>query len=145
MSDKRIMGRPTLYSPALVGKVDEYLSTTGKEQMHLPKIVSFARYINVSKDTLYEWAKHNKDFSDALEKIMKAQEEQLIDDGIYGGKEINASIVKLLLMSNHGMRENTDTNLNVKSLTNLVQVNESDKPKSLADGGKEGQTQIQGN
>ena len=116
MSDKRIMGRPTLYSPALVGKVDEYLSTTGKEQMHLPKIVSFARYINVTKETLYQWAKIYPDFSDALAKIMKAQEEQLIDDGIYGGKEVNATIVKLLLMNNHGMREKTDTDLRIKEL-----------------------------
>ena len=30
---------------------------------------------------------------------------ELIDDGIYGGKEVNATIVKLLLQNNHGMKE----------------------------------------
>lgn len=107
-------GRPSKYDPIFIKKVDEYLATTGREQTTLPKVVSFARYIGVSKDTLYEWAKNNKEFSDSLAKIMEAQEETLIDDGIYGGKEVNATIVKLLLMNNHGMREKTDTDLTSK-------------------------------
>jgi len=107
-------GRPTKYDPKYILMVDEYLETTGREQTHLPKIVSFARYIGVSKDSLYEWAKLHKDFSDALEKIMEKQEEVLIDDGIYGGKEVNSTIVKLLLMNNHGMRDKSETDLTSK-------------------------------
>jgi len=104
-------GRPTKYDPQFVNKVDDYLATTGKEQMHLPKIESFAIYLGVHKDTLYEWAKKYPDFSDSLKKIMVRQAERLIDDGIYGGKEINATIVKLLLENNHGMREKSDTDV----------------------------------
>lgn len=107
-------GRPTKYDPFFIQKVDEYLQTTGREQTHLPKIVSFARYIDVSKDTLYEWAKAHKDFSDAIDKIMAAQEETLVDDGIYGGKEINVTIVKLMLMNNFGMREKTEVETDIK-------------------------------
>lgn len=110
------MGRPTKYDPSFVAAVDEYLNTTGKEQTTLPKIESFALFIGVHKDTLYEWASKTDDngnlvypeFSDALGKILLRQAEQLIDDGIYGGKEVNATIVKLLLMNNHGMRERSD-------------------------------------
>ena len=101
-------GRPTKYDPLFPDKVDEYLATVGKEQMHLPKIESFAIFLDVSKDTLYEWAKLYPEFSDALKKIMVYQGEQLIDDGIYGGKEVNATIVKLLLQNNHGMKERKD-------------------------------------
>lgn len=102
------MGRPTKYDPKFIKEVDKYLTITGKEQQHLPKIESFALFIGVHKDTLYEWKKNYSEFSDALEKIMLKQAEQLIDDGIYGGKEINATIVKLLLQNNHGMKDRTD-------------------------------------
>lgn len=113
---KHAGGRPSKYDPSFILEVDKYLETTGKEQMHLPKIESFAIWLGVSKDTIYEWAKDNKEFSDAVRKIMNYQAEQLIDDGIYGGKEINQSIVKLLLQSNHGMKERVDQTTNDKDL-----------------------------
>ena len=109
MEIKHAGGRPTKYDPSFVAAVDEYiLTTTGKEQKHLPKIESFALYINVNKSTLYDWKKLYPEFSNALDRLMLKQAEQLIDDGIYGGKEVNATIVKLLLQNNHGMKERTD-------------------------------------
>lgn len=109
-------GRPTKYDPAFVDSVNKYLETTGKEQLHLPKMESFALFLGVHKDTLYEWAKHYPDFSKAMDKIMMKQAEQLIDDGIYGGKEVNATIVKLLLQNNHGMKERSDQTTDDKPL-----------------------------
>lgn len=109
-------GRPTKYRPSFIAEVDKYLETTGKEQKHLPKIESFAIWLDVNKSTLYEWAGKYPEFSDALEKIMQRQAEQLIDDGIYGGKEVNSTIVKLLLQNNHGMKERTDTTTNDKDI-----------------------------
>ena len=123
-------GRPTEYDPEYCQKVDEYLKTTGKEQMHLPKIESFAIYLGHHKDTLYEWAKLHPDFSDALKKILVRQAEQLIDDGIYGGKEVNATIVKLLLQNNHGMKEKSDVTSGGKPIPILggnVHTNDSDQ------------------
>lgn len=121
-------GRPTKYNPLFVDKVEEYLQFASRDNMHLPKIVSFARFIEVAKSTLYEWAgakdKNGKllhpEFSDALAKIMEAQEERLQDDGIYGGKEVNATIVKLLLQNNHGMKERTDTTTNDKDIPSPI-------------------------
>ena len=110
------MARPTKYKSSFIAEADRYLATTGKEQTHLPKIESFAIYLGVNKTTLYEWAKKYKKFSNALEKILLRQGEQLIDDGIYGGKEVNSTIVKLLLQNNHGMKERTDTTTNDKDL-----------------------------
>lgn len=103
------MGRPTKYNPRLIDEVDAYLKMTGKENMHLPKLESFALHISVNGDTLVEWGKKYPEFSAALDKIKKRQLEQLVDDGIYGGKEVNSTIVKLLLQNNHGMRERSET------------------------------------
>ncbi len=127
MEPKHAGGRPTEYDPIFVQKADEYLATTGKEQTHLPKIESFAIYLDVSKKTLYNWAKQHPEFLHALEKIMERQCEQLIDDGIYGGKEVNATIVKLLLQNNHGMKERTDTTTNDKELPTPIYGSRSTK------------------
>lgn len=109
-------GRPTLYQDSFIDAVDSYLENATRENMHLPKIESFAKYLGVHKDTLYTWAKEYPEFSDALKKIMNEQAERLIDDGIYGGKEVNAAIVKLMLQNNHGMKERVDQTTNDKEL-----------------------------
>jgi hypothetical protein len=102
------VGRPTKYLPEYCQKVDEYLATTGREQTSLPMVEGFAVYLDVNKTTLYEWAKDYPEFSNALGKIKVKQLLQLVDDGIYGGKEVNSTIVKLLLQNNHGMKERKD-------------------------------------
>jgi len=117
---KHAGGRPTLYNPIFVDKVKEYLETTGKEQTSLPTIEGFAIYLNVSRDSLYEWAKKYPKFSDTLKIIEIRQKQQLIDDGIYGGKEVNSTIVKLLLQNNHGMKERTDQTTNDKELPSPI-------------------------
>lgn len=109
-------GAPTKYKSEFVDEVDRYISTTGKEQMNLPTVEGFAIYLGVSRDSLYEWSKIYKEFSDTLKKIEILQKQQLINDGIYGGKEVNATIVKLLLQNNHGMKERTDATTNDKDL-----------------------------
>ena len=101
-------GRPSKYDPSFVQAVDEYIATTGREQTSLPTKQGLALWLNVDTDTLVEWAKIYPEFSVALKMLMNKQGEQLINDGIYGGKEVNATIVKLLLQNNHGMKERND-------------------------------------
>ena len=124
---KHAGGRPTLYNPIFVDKVKEYLETTGKEQTSLPTIEGFAIYLNVSRDSLYEWAKKYPEFSDTLKEIEIRQKQQLIDDGIYGGKEVNSTIVKLLLQNNHGMKERTDQTSGDKPLPTPIYGGNSTK------------------
>lgn len=114
------VGRPTKYQDSFVDEVDKYIATTGHGTMHMPKIESLAIRLGVCKDTLYEWAKEHKEFSDALAKLMNYQGERLIDDGIYGGKEVNATIIKLLLQNNHGMKERVDNTSNDKEINQVL-------------------------
>lgn len=118
MKDKG--GRPTKYKPEFIDEVNEYLKMATRDNMHLPKIESFAKHLGVHKDTLYEWAKLYPEFSDSLRMILQEQAERLVDDGIYGGKEVNSTIVKLLLQNNHGMKERTDTTTNDKDLPSPI-------------------------
>lgn len=101
-------GRPTKYTPDMIELADKYLKTTGTYNMKLPTIEGLALYLGLHRDTLYEWAKKYPQISDTLRNIEQLQKEQLIESGIYGGKEVNATIVKLLLQNNHGMREKQD-------------------------------------
>lgn len=113
---KHAGGRPTKYDPLFCDELDKYLETTGKEQTSLPTKQGFALWIGVDDETLLEWAKVHPEFSATFKRLTQIQAKQLIDDGIYGGKEVNATIIKLLLQNNHGMKERTDTTTNDKDL-----------------------------
>ena len=120
-------GRPTKYDPLLVDELDKYLETTGKEQTSLPTVEGFSLWLDVNDDTLVEWGKKYSEFSAALSRLKKLQKQQLIDDGIYGGKEVNSTIVKLLLQNNHGMKERTDTTTNDKDIPTPIYGGKSTK------------------
>jgi hypothetical protein len=106
-------GRPTKYDPIFVAKVEEYLSTTGREQTELPTKEGFAEFIDVDDDTLDNWADEKDkdgnlirpDFFGALKRITSKQKNQLINDGLYGGKEVNPGMAIFLLKANHNMIE----------------------------------------
>lgn len=112
----RPVGRPTKYEERMCDELDKYLATKGREQQSLPTIQGFALWLHVDDETLLEWAKIHPLFSATLRRLKHIQATQLIDDGMYGGKEVNATIVKLLLQNNHGMRERNDITTNDKSI-----------------------------
>ena len=108
-------GRPTKYKPAIIfPKIEEYLSMCGREQTSLPTIEGLATYLGVISETVREWAKKYPEFSVTIKAIVDKQKQQLIDDGLYGGKEVNAAMAIFLLKVNHGMKEDPST---------LIQVN----------------------
>jgi len=82
--------------------------------MALPTIEGLAIHLNVTSDTIRQWAKKYKEFSLTIKGIADKQKEQLMNDGMYGGKEINQAMAIFLLKVNHGMKEPPTT---------LVQVN----------------------
>lgn len=116
------LGRPSKYDPKFCAKVREYIDdcqdqetervksegdkTTTYElgvSVNLPMIEGFATYLGVHKDTIYEWAQHYPNFSDALDEIMVEQKKRLLNNGL--SNIYNPLITKLVLSANHGMRE----------------------------------------
>lgn len=127
------LGRPTKYTDEMPAKVDEYLAeckvwwdefhkTRGEKSdtyervinVKLPMVEGFAEYIDVTKSTLYEWAKEHKDFSNALDRIIRQQHNMLAQGGVAG--YFNPVITKLMLSNNHGYKEKTDVTTNGKAL-----------------------------
>lgn len=116
------LGRPTLYSEVMVAKAKEYLASCHDEEIEkgtedrpvyglkvkLPTKGGLAIYLGVSRDTLYEWAKDYKDFSDIMEAVGAEQEDKLINNGLSGS--YNSTIAKVLL-TKHGYRDATDSDL----------------------------------
>jgi len=123
---KHAGGRPTKYYEGIELELDKYLQTTGKEQTSLPTKQGFALWLGVNDETLNEWAKEHKEFSATLSRLMQLQAKQLIDDGIYGGKEVNSTIIKLLLQNNHGMKERVDQTSQDEKIESLVIVKTQD-------------------
>lgn len=106
-------GHPTKYNAKVLEKAWTYIATCKdsdgiSKKVRLPKAEGLAIYLDVSRDTLYEWAKVHPEFSDILEAINKEQVERLINNGLSGF--YNSTIVKLVL-AKHGYKEETKTDI----------------------------------
>lgn len=127
---KHAGGRPTDYTPEVIDKLNKYLEEAIPQNMKIPTVEGIALKLGINKDTLYEWAKVHPEFSDALSELKMKQKEALTEIGIFGGKEINATIVALLLKVNHDMVETNRTELTGKGgvplLSNLKDVHNND-------------------
>lgn len=121
-------GRPTKYDPSFVAELDKYLTKVNKEENCLPTVEGFALHLGVDADTLNNWAKArvkdehgNKtkkrlhpEFFYAIKKLKTYQKERLINDGLYGGKKVNAAMAIFLLKVNHRMVEGAKTDITTK-------------------------------
>ena len=110
------MARPSTYDETkdYDKLASDYLRTCGREQTKLPKISEFCReYVGVHYQTVDEWllgkqipeGANTDELRHAIKEVKEAQEEQLIDDGSYGGKEVNSTMMIFLLKANHGKVE----------------------------------------
>lgn len=114
-------GRPTDYNEDTVGKAEAYLQQCIDEEytriksegnnsvsydnlvkVKLPSIEGLALYLDITKDTVYEWKARYPQFSDVVNKILQEQAQRLINGGLSG--TYNASIAKLIL-TKHGYRD----------------------------------------
>ena len=121
---KEPFGRPTEYKDEYVEQIYKYMEEATPENMDLPTVEGFALRIDVTKKTLYNWSKKHKDFLHALRILKMKQREALIHIGIYGGKEINANIVALMMKSNHGFADVTKQDITSKGKKILVMPSE---------------------
>ena len=101
-------GRPTDYNEKMLAKVKEYIAlcedkeVKNKIKVKLPTVEGLASYINVNRDTIYEWCKVHKEFSDTIEGLREKQIDSLINNGLSG--DYNSTIAKVLL-AKHGYRD----------------------------------------
>lgn len=126
-------GRPTEYNEEILVKSREYInqcmdeiedwvktdgdkSTTYQKviTVKLPTIEGLALHLGVARSTVYEWEGKYKEFSDTLDEINILQKQRLIEMGLSG--MYNPLIAKLILSSNHGMKEKSDITTNGKEL-----------------------------
>lgn len=122
-------GRPTDYKEEYIQKVEEYLEENqdkdvqelsglsakgtelyrNKTVVSLPTIEGFALFIGIPRRTVFDWKDKYPEFSHSLEKILAEQQKRLLNKGLSG--DYNPTIAKLILSSNHGMREKTETDI----------------------------------
>jgi len=96
------MARPTKYNEEMLEKAREYIVTHQEVGDEVPSVEGLAFFLNVNRDTLYEWAIEYDEFSDTLGTIKNKQARLLISGGLTGA--YNAAITKLMLY-NHGYSE----------------------------------------
>lgn len=105
------VGRPTKYVYTMLDDIEEYIKYCGREQTELPTLEGCAEYLKIDTDTIVEWCKENKEFSVAIKRLKEKQKNQLMNDGMYGGKEINTAMAIFLLKVNHNMVETSHTDI----------------------------------
>lgn len=150
-------GRPTDYSDDIIQKTKDYIELCRDEwevyerpdikdgdvidtqdvrkKVKLPSVEGLAVYLDVSRDTLYEWARVHTEFSYTLEKVKALQAETLINKGLSG--DYNSTIAKLIL-TKHGYTDKTDVTSDGKQIfTNLKDTPDAEL-ENLAKGGETG-------
>lgn len=123
-------GRPSTYDPNkdYAKLAEDYLQTCGREQTKLPKLSEFCREVlRVSQDAVEDWLKleNSEQLSGAIKRVKEAQMEQLMDDGLYGGKEVNTAMAIFQLKANHGMIE-SDRHI-VETKGSLIDLDDNGK------------------
>lgn len=123
------VGRPTEYNDEILKKSQEYIKSRkddGKE-VKLPTLEGLALYLDVSRKSLYNWAEKHSEFLHTLGIIERKQKEKLIAKGLSG--DYNSTIAKLMLSSNHGMKERTENeNTGEVKITITNYGDKEDKP-----------------
>jgi hypothetical protein len=126
-------GRPTSYSPEIVKKAKKYLDSCIDEErelgtderpiykirVRLPTIEGLALFIGIHKDTIYEWEKIHKAFSDVIGDLRAEQAQKLIENGLSG--DYNPTIAKVLL-AKHGYKDAQEVDQNIKGSISLTDL-----------------------
>lgn len=109
-------GRPTKYKKEYPQLVLEYIKECQNKE-ELPFVVEFAHRIGVNKDTIYQWCKINKGFSDSIRVLNEASELMLVKSGIK--RKYDPSFARFILAANHGYVETSK------------QINEGQQPVTI--------------
>lgn len=145
MSTKKKTGRPSKWDPDFVHQLEKYVSQepyrevfenmtykNGDQREYYrqvpndyPSVQAFARRQGVHRDTIYEWAKQHKEFSDILKRLEDTKYEFLTVNGLNGN--YNASSAIFAKKNELGWRDQQHLDLTTKGRP-IVQV-----PKEIAE------------
>jgi hypothetical protein len=124
------MARPTEYTNKLVKKALIYFDTYKDHGDVIPSVEGMAYFLGISRDTVYEWAKEHKEFSDIVALLRTAKSRTLQNGGL--DNTLNASVAKLLL-GHEGYRESQDITSDgqkIESNTVILQRYNEGSPES---------------
>lgn len=103
------MGAPTKLTPELVERAEQYVIDGFLDAGEMvPSVAGLACYLGISKNSVYKYGEVDSDFLNTLEIIEVKQEKMLLNGGL--SSTYNPTITKLM-MSNHGYRESSKTEL----------------------------------
>ena len=111
------MGRPSKYNDTMPDRVQLFIDKRLQQGL-LPTHAGFARYVHVGKTTLQRWAEEHPEFRASLDEMNAEQEDLLIQGGLKS--EYNSTITKLMLSSNHGYKERTDSTSGDKPIAPVI-------------------------
>lgn len=126
-------GRPTKYGPHILVQTENYLKNAIPQNMTIPTMEGLALHLDLDDDTLFEWQKIYPEFSETLVRLKRLQKQYLTEIGLFGGKEVNPSIVTLLLKVNHNMVETNHTDITTGGIPLIVLRSNDNKSLPLAD------------
>ena len=116
-------GRPTDYhGEETIAKVRDYIAScideereimnadklTTRLKVKLPSIEGLAVYLDVTRETIYEWRKVHPEFSYIIGRLLATQAERLLSNGLSG--DYNSTITKLIL-TKHQYHDRVDTDI----------------------------------
>ncbi len=103
-------GRPTKLTDELIAQAKDHVDNFDVSiATLLPTIEGLALELDVSRDTIYEWEKENKQFSDIVSNLRSKQAQKLIQNSLQN--RYNASIAKLILSGKHGYVEKNESDI----------------------------------
>jgi len=108
---KHAGGRPTKYNPSFIQIAKAYIDRCGREATELPTIEGLSLELDVDDERIGEYAKEYPEFHATIKELKAKQKLQLMNDGLYGGKEVNSTMAIFLLKANHGLIETNRTEL----------------------------------
>ena len=115
-------GRPTLYTPELLVKANEYIDGGWEKAGDaVPTVAGLACELNICRDTCYAWGDEGEkpEFSDILRKIAQKQERKLVNGGLEGG--FNAAVTKMML-TKHGYSDKQEIDAKGGFVINIIGV-----------------------
>jgi len=104
-------GRPTKYDPSFIKRAIEYINSCNREATELPTIEGLALQLGLDDERISEYAEKYPEFDATIKALKKKQKNQLMNDGMYGGKDVNSAMAIFLLKANHGLMEASRTEI----------------------------------